>query len=153
MMCTPGTVMLLMLLRLSKGVFLASETCSQSGWFGPKCVYKCHCQNDSLDKTPCDFAQGTCAEGSRCEDGYTGASCQYSYLAFCRSSSLVSCEGDQDSSLAVDGKDATCITLRAMGSRDCSWSVNLTSASFVTQISVKIPPGEFTGDISNALLE
>lgn len=58
-------------------ISLLSETCRVPGWFGPDCVYKCHCQ-----QTLCDGASGACTEGTRCEDGYTGTSCQYSMFFY-----------------------------------------------------------------------
>lgn len=58
-------------------ISLLSETCRVPGWFGPDCVYKCHCQ-----QTLCDGASGECTEGTRCEDGYTGTSCQYSMFFY-----------------------------------------------------------------------
>ncbi|KAK3773041.1 hypothetical protein RRG08_000410, partial [Elysia crispata] len=43
--------------------------CDEPGWFGPECIYKCHCS-----KSTCN-SYGFCEDG--CEDEWFGPNCQY----------------------------------------------------------------------------
>ncbi|XP_059144194.1 uncharacterized protein LOC131931403 [Physella acuta] len=47
-----------------------SALCCESGWFGSRCEFKCHCKTN----TDCND-RGVCLDG--CADGYFGHKCQY----------------------------------------------------------------------------
>ncbi|GFN99405.1 tyrosine-protein kinase receptor tie-1 [Plakobranchus ocellatus] len=48
--------------------------CSPTGWFGPKCRYKCHCDSDTVQ---CHEKTGDCTQPGRCRTGWFGPACQF----------------------------------------------------------------------------
>ncbi|XP_059154402.1 uncharacterized protein LOC131939889 [Physella acuta] len=54
-------------------LMIVDTTFSQcpEGWFGNKCEYQCHCQDQNCD------ASGACPVGAKCARSYFGFACQY----------------------------------------------------------------------------
>ncbi|KAK7484732.1 hypothetical protein BaRGS_00024017, partial [Batillaria attramentaria] len=104
--------------------------CRKTDWFGPDCVYQCHCDNNFF----CDQMYGRCTNGV-CEGGFAGTACQYVDFAFTQqtySNLPYLLFGDKRD--AVDGNVISCfITAKAENS---TWSVKLKEASWVNRVSV-----------------
>ncbi|XP_025079519.1 uncharacterized protein LOC112555366 [Pomacea canaliculata] len=131
-------LLLLMLGKMLDVVF--PETCNSTGWFGPQCVFKCHCQTDKGEQTSCNLTSGTCYTGDRCEDGFSGTACQYTDYAFGRNTFVdTDCITNENGSVVVDGHVDTCFEARGKDGSNCSWFVNISAPSLVTQIIVKVP--------------
>ncbi|KAK7484716.1 hypothetical protein BaRGS_00024001, partial [Batillaria attramentaria] len=105
------------------------DTCRRTGWFGPDCVYRCHCAYD----TACDQICGRCTFGG-CVKGFVGPACQYNDLAYNQTTSSKYRLLHGDAGDAIDANRATCfVTARAENS---TWSVKLKEASWVNTVSV-----------------
>ncbi|GFN81475.1 fibrinogen-related molecule [Plakobranchus ocellatus] len=66
--CTDLPLLVIVLLTLPS---TSTGSCSETGWFGNKCQFMCHCKY----KEECERPTGTCT--GPCERGWFGPACQY----------------------------------------------------------------------------
>ncbi|CAL1532167.1 unnamed protein product [Lymnaea stagnalis] len=92
----PATFMLY-LLALS-GCQSSVSACA-TGWFGPKCQYKCHCTNNNCESS------GECRAGSTCVVEWFGPACQYQDLFSLRTTTTAPA-----ADVLKDRNDNTCVT-------------------------------------------
>ncbi|CAL1536338.1 unnamed protein product [Lymnaea stagnalis] len=74
------------------------EACD-SGWYGPRCQFMCHCSNNQCDEA------GRCLNGDRCRTGWFGPGCQYQDVSVLANVTTSLHHGD----VLTDGEDLTCI--------------------------------------------
>ncbi|CAL1532183.1 unnamed protein product [Lymnaea stagnalis] len=80
-------------------VVLGVSAACDTGWFGTKCTYQCHCTTNTCD------SNGECLEG-RCASGWFGPACQYQDLY---SQPQVATSSLNATNL-IDRDDQTCIS-------------------------------------------
>ncbi|KAH9489055.1 hypothetical protein Btru_059356 [Bulinus truncatus] len=91
----------------------ANAAACNSGWFGPKCQYLCHCSCGTCDES------GQCS--SKCAPGWFGLKCQYRDLASIPEVALTTTPQYIPTALLTDFDDKTCNTDPALQSVKISW--------------------------------
>lgn len=86
-------------LIIAASVFL-TEACN-SGIFGSRCQFKCHCENNGCD------SNGECTNGRGCADGWFGPLCQYQDIAY--HTRTISTSQGHDGRVVTDGDDDSCL--------------------------------------------
>ncbi|CAL1534192.1 unnamed protein product, partial [Lymnaea stagnalis] len=96
--------------------FLAIAHCTERGWFGQGCKYRCHCENNK-----CDITSGQCLNNAKCARGWFGSTCQYQDLATILSATVTT-NPWQKADWLTDSNDYHCNSDSKLKSIGVAWN-------------------------------
>ncbi|CAL1546983.1 unnamed protein product, partial [Lymnaea stagnalis] len=90
--------------------------CSEWGWFGQGCKYRCHCENNN-----CNDTSGQCLNNAKCARGWFGLTCQYQDLATILSATVTT-NPRQTEDWLTDRNDDNCNRYSKLNSIGVAWN-------------------------------
>ncbi|CAL1534182.1 unnamed protein product [Lymnaea stagnalis] len=115
-----------------------AQGCSQTGWFGHKCQYQCHCENDK-----CNSSTGQCTENTKCVKGWFGLACQYQDLTSVPSATITSYPLQTSNTWITDGDDSTCNQDNSLNSVVVAWNITYPFSWLRLTVKDNEYPGNF----------
>ncbi|CAL1534176.1 unnamed protein product [Lymnaea stagnalis] len=137
-MCNIWLLFSMVTLAFQLSLVNSQAVCSPSGWFGPRCQYKCHCENDQ-----CNSSTGQCTDNSKCVSGWFGLGCQYEDLINAPSTTIISSPDQASSTWITDGDDSTCNQDINLQSMVVKWNITYPFSWLRLTVKDNAYPGHF----------